>query len=290
MINMRNRSDLIRFLPSYVGSKRMWVPYLQEFSGRPIVELFAGSAVLSANLASKALIVDYDPIVAKVLQRFDEQIVPEVFTRDDYYHYRSVDNWWQYLYCLQSMSYSGVFRYSKNGYNVPAKGGSDISKNKVNEFYNRPSYEKALERWKELSPDVRNCSYIDITDDEIAALGDDVLVILDPPYGDGEEQKSQAAYNDTASQQKKGEGFDFDEYWARAKELTQKFDVIIFDRKYNLERNGYHIDAVRKMRVNGARPGDVEAMSVQLKDNKHFGSGSDLFDLFSDSDEPIVVE
>ena len=281
-------SDVIRFLPSYVGSKRAWVPYLQEFSGRPIVELFAGSGVLSSAFASKALLVDYDPIVSKVLARFDEQIVPENFSREDYYKVRFQEDWWRYLYCLQSMSYSGVFRYSKNGYNVPAKGGEDPEKNKVNVFHNRPAYEAALERWKELQPDVRHCSYLDINDDEIAALGDDVLVVLDPPYGDGETQKSQAAYNDTATQAKKGEGFDFDAYWQRARELTEKFDVILFDRKYNLERNGYHVDAVRKMRVNGSRPGDVEAMSVNLRNGSaRFGS-KQLFDLW-DNDEPVIV-
>lgn len=269
----------------------MWVEHLRPyFEGRPIVELFAGSAVLSANLASKALIVDYDEIVVRVLKNFDQQIVPEEFSREDYYKYRSVENWWQYLYCLQSMSFSGVFRYSKNGYNVPAKGGEDPSKNKVNVFYNRPSYERALERWRELAPDVRHCSYIDITDEEIAALGDDVLVILDPPYGDGEEQKSQAAYNDTAAQLKNDEGFDFDTYWKRAEEIVSKFDTILFDRKYNLERNGYHVDAVRKMRVNGARPGDVEAMSVNLRDGRRiFRPDEGMFDLGLESDTPVEI-
>jgi len=282
-------SDLIRFLPSYVGSKRAWVPYLQEFAGRPIVEMFSGSGVLSANLASQALLVDLDPIVAKVLSRFDEQIVPEEFTREDYYRTRKLENWWQYLYCLQSMSYSGVFRYSKNGYNVPAKGGEDPEKNKVNTFHNRPSYEAALKRWKDLQPDVRQCSYLDITDADIAALGSDVLVILDPPYGDGESQKSQASYNDTTTQAKNGGGFDFDAYWARAAELVSKFDVILFDRQFNLERNGYHVDGVRKMRVNGSRPGDVEAMSVNLQNGSaRFGS-KQLFDLWEADISPLIV-
>lgn len=282
-------SELIRFLPSYVGSKRAWLPYLQEFKNRPFVEMFAGSGVLSSNLASKAILVDLDPIVSKVLSRFDEQIVPEEFTREDYYRVRFQEDWWKHLYSLQSMSFSGVFRYSKRGYNVPAKGGEDPSKNKVNTFRNRPSYEAALNRWNELQPDVRNCSYLDITDEEIAALGDDVIVILDPPYGDGETQKSQAAYNDTTSQSKKGEGFDFDAYWKRAAELVEKFDVILFDRQFNLERNGYHVDGVRKMRVNGAREGDVEAMSVNLRaGSKRFGT-KDLHDLWDEEPEMLVI-
>lgn len=281
-------SELIRFLPSYVGSKRAWIPHLQEFQGRPIVEMFSGSGVISANLASQAILVDLDPIVAKVLSRFDEQIVPVEFTRDDYYRTRKLENWWQYLYCLQSMSYSGVFRYSKNGYNVPAKGGEDPEKNKVNTFNNLPSYEAALTRWRELKPDVRQCSYLDITDEEIAALGADVLVILDPPYGDGETQKSQASYNDSTTQTKKGEGFDFDAYWLRAEELVSKFDVILFDRQYNLERNGYHVDGVRKMRVNGSRPGDVEAMSVNLRNGSKFGVNN-LFGLWDEQEETLVV-
>ncbi|MGW8431163.1 DNA adenine methylase [Curtobacterium citreum] len=242
-------TDDVRFLPSYVGSKRHWLPTLQPLAGRPIVELFAGSAILSANLASKALLVDLDPMVATILSRFDEQEVPETFTRDDYYRLRSEPDWWRHAYALQSLSYSGVFRYSKNGYNVPAKGGPDPAKNKTNEFHVRPAYEQALERWRELSPDVRNVSYLDITDADIAALGDNVIVVLDPPY-----EGSQAAYN--------GNGFDYTAYWARVNELTAEFDVLLFDRQANIEGHGFEVHATRRMRVNGARPGDSEALSV----------------------------
>jgi len=280
--------ELIRFLPSYVGSKRAWVPYLQEFAGRPFVEMFAGSAVLSANLATKALLVDLDPIVATILSRFDEQIVPESFTREDYYRVRFEPDWWQHAYCLQSMSFSGVFRYSKRGYNVPAKGGADPEKNKVNVFHNQPSYERALLRWNELQPDVRQSSYLDITDDEIAALGDDVIIVLDPPY-----EGSQAAYNavvGTGEASVNNNEFDFNAYWERVEQLRQKFDIILFDRKDNIERHGYHVDAVRKMRVNGARPGDVEAMSVLLRSGERRFNTKGHFDLWEGKGDVVVVK
>jgi len=242
-------NEEVRFLPSYVGSKRHWLPQLAEFHGRPFVELFAGSAIISANYASKALLVDLDPMVSKILSRFDEQVVPETFTRDDYYRLRSTEDWWRHAYALQSLSYSGVFRYSaKGGYNVPAKGGRDSSVNKKNDYHVRPAYERALTRWQDLTPDVRCTSYLTITDDDIAALGDDVIVVLDPPY-----EGSQASYN--------GNGFDYDAYWARVKTLSEKFDVILFDREANIESHGYEVYDVRRMRVNGARPGDREAMS-----------------------------
>lgn len=115
---------LMYFLPSYVGSKKIWVKKLLYYSGMDFVELFCGSAVLSANLAKSALLNDLDPYIHLVLSRFDELIVPEKFTLEDYYTYRKVENWWQFTYVLQKMSFSGVFRYSKNGYNVPPKTGT----------------------------------------------------------------------------------------------------------------------------------------------------------------------
>jgi len=251
---MSQHASPIRFLPSYVGSKRHWLPALEHLRGRPFVELFAGSAVLSANLASKALLVDFDPVVARILREFPEQIVPETFTRDDYYRVRFAPHWWRHVYALQSMSFSGAFRYSKNGFNVPAKGGSDSTKNKVNETHVRGSYERALERWSGLSPDVRCASYTSISNDDIAALGDDVVVVLDPPY-----EGSLAAYN--------GNGFDYDEYWARVAEITSRFDVVLFDRESNLLTRGYPVTATRSMRVNGARGGENEGMSLSLRVN-----------------------
>ena len=253
---MSHSPSPIRFLPSYVGSKRHWLPTLEPLRGRPFVELFAGSAILSANLASRALLVDSDPVVARVLSRFPEQIVPKTFTRDDFYRVRSTPEWWRHAYALQSMSFSGVFRYSENGYNVPAKGGRHSSLNAVNETHVRDDYTLALGRWHDLSPDVRCTSYTTVTDDDIAALGDDVVVVIDPPY-----EGSAAAYN--------AAGFDYDEYWARVAGLTARFDTVLFDRESNLRDRGYPVTATRKMRVNGARSGDSEAMSLSSSARTH---------------------
>lgn len=252
---MSSHADQIRFLPSYVGSKRHWLPSLEHLRGRAFVELFAGSAVLSANLASRALLVDSDPMVARILGRFPEQIVPEVFTRDDYYRLRSSPDWWRHVYALQSMSFSGVFRYSKNGFNVPAKGGRDNTLNTVNEKHVRGAFERALERWEALSPTVRCASYATVTDDDIGAMGDDVVVVLDPPY-----EGSSAAYN--------ANDFDYEKYWARVAGITSRFDTVLFDRESNLARHGYQIAGIRKMRVNGAKASDTEAISVIAHDRR----------------------
>ncbi len=243
---------IVRFLPSYVGSKRFWLPALRHLSGRPFAELFAGSAVLSANLASRALWVDLDPVVCHVLGSFHEQVVPEVFTREDYYRLRFDSDWQKYLFCLQAMSYSGVFRYSARGFNVPAKGGPHPTGKSINEVRVRPLYTAALARWHDLGAVVRQGSYAEVTDAEIAALGDNVVVVLDPPY-----HGSLAAYNRTDDK-----GIDYEHYWARVAELGTRFDLVLFDRESNLVERGYPITATRKMRVNGARAGDVEAMSI----------------------------
>jgi hypothetical protein len=138
--------------------------------------------------------------------------------------------------------------WRRSAENPASTGGPDSSKNKKNEYHVRPAYEKALARWQDVSPDVRCTSYLNITDDDIAALGDDVIVVLDTPY-----EGSQAAYD--------GNGFDYDAYWDRVKALSGKFYTILFDRQANIEGHGYETFATRKMRVNGARLGDAEAMS-----------------------------
>jgi len=230
----------IRFLPSYVGSKQYWVSRLQDIlDGRPIVELFAGSAVLSANFATRCILVDTDPMVTRILENFDKQIVPEVFTQEDYFAVRASKEWWRYAYCLQKMSFSGVFRYSKNGYNVPVK------KN-IQQISVRADYDRALKRWIELSPFVLNTSYTNVSYELINLLGDDVVVVLDPPYED-----SQAHYN--------RDGFNYTEYWSKVKSLRESFDVLAFDRESNIIRQGFEVSDTRKMRVNGAREGDSEA-------------------------------
>lgn len=73
------KTELIKFLPSYVGSKAYWVDKLLAYQGEEFVEVFCGSAVLSANLASKAVLNDLDPVIYKVLSQYEQQKVPKNF-------------------------------------------------------------------------------------------------------------------------------------------------------------------------------------------------------------------
>lgn len=249
-----------RFLPSFVGSKWQWIGRLSdEFKNRPVVEMFAGSAVLAANLASEAMLVELDPQLAKILANLDQQIIIDPFTVEDYHEVKKKEDWWRYAYCLQAMSYSGVFRWSGNGYNVPPKR----HKHKDSDEYKQPepisvsaAYAASLARWEELRPIVHNTSYTNISDDMILDLmGEDVVVIMDPPY-----QGSQASYNQAP--------FDYDEYWDRVASMAGKFDIILFDRVKNLEAHGYVVSDTRKMRVNGARDGDIEGISIIRREKK----------------------
>ena len=197
-------SKYIRFIPSYVGSKKYWIPFLIGYAGRKFVEPFCGSAILSANLSSSCIINDIDPFVYKILSNFDQLEVPEEFTPEDYFKYRSHEEWWKWIYCLQANSFSGVFRYSKNGYNVPIKYHKTI--------YVRRNYLEALERYRNLSPKVLNTQYYNLID----YIEEDSVLILDPPYED-----SQTSYHGD---------FDYHLYW----EWVQKSegvcqDIIIFD-------------------------------------------------------------
>ena len=230
---------MIKFLPSYVGSKAYWVDYLEPYKGSDIIELFAGSAVLSANLAETAVLNDLDPYVYKILSRFEELIVPETFTQKDYFNFRGRDDWWKFAYCLQKMSFSGVYRYSKNGFNVPVK--KDIQ-----EIHVREDFDQALHRYKELSPIIMNRGYTNVPLKLMAGK----VVISDPPY-----ESSKASYN---------KEFDYDKYWEFIHEISKiAKTVIIFDTKDNLERRlGQPILETRKMRVNGKHKGDVEAISI----------------------------
>jgi 16S rRNA G966 N2-methylase RsmD len=229
-----------KFLPSYVGSKAYWLKELECFRGENFVELFCGSSVISANLAKTAILNDLDPMIYKILTNFDQLIVPDVFTKDDYLKFRKYENWWKYVYCLQKMSFSGVFRYSKNGFNVPIKKVFD-SKN----IHVKNEYDNALTRWKELSPLIFNLSYTNVPKEYLI----DKVVVFDPPY-----ENSQASYNIK---------FNYDEYW-NFLEDTKKIakSIIIFDTKDNLEKHDINIISSRKMRVNGAKQGNVEAMGV----------------------------
>lgn len=216
-----------------------WVERLSPIlSGKHIVEPFCGSAVLSSSLASSATLNDLDPYIVKILEHFDQQIVPEVFTLEDYYRVRSQENWWRYAFCLQRMSFSGVFRYSKNGYNVPAK------KQYISEVRLQPVYERALSRWYELTPLVTNTDYADVP------ILTDAVVVVDPPY-----ENTQAAYNKKS--------FDYERYWQWIRSLEGRgTPVLVFDALANLERQGLRVVGTRKMRVNGSRDGSVEALAV----------------------------
>jgi site-specific DNA-adenine methylase len=231
---------MYKFIPSYVGSKKYWISYLEKYKGENFVELFAGSAILSANLAKSSILFDIDPKVCQILFEFDKQIVPEIFTQEDYFLNRPKEDWWRYAYCFQKMSFSGVFRYSKNGYNVP------IKKN-IKEIRVKNEYLVDLNRWKELKPEVVNANYFEIDPLKL----ENKILVLDPPY-----QGSQASYNS-------GNNFDYDKYWDfvfKTKDIVKT--LIIFDRKSNLESKAIPVLALRKMRVNGARDGDLEGIGI----------------------------
>lgn len=227
---------MIKFIPSYVGSKSFWVERLNQYQGRDFVEPFCGSGVLSANLARKAILNDKDMMVFNILSRFDELIVPETFTQEDYFRTRKLPDWWKYSFCLSKMSFSGVFRYSKNGFNVPVKRN-------ISEINMRDEYEISLGRWNELSPTVVNEDYQKI----IRYVKMDDVLVLDPPY-----ENTKAAYNQ--------KGFDYHSYWefVRLNENSCK-TVIIFDYVDNLP---FEPIDVRKSRVNGKHRGNVEGMFI----------------------------
>jgi|GEM_PF-3517039 len=245
-------SEPLRFLPSYNGSKARWIRRLGHLEGRNIVELFAGTAAISANFANRAILVEADPIVARILARFDELDVPEVFTRDDYYAVRGLEDWWRHAYYLSAMAFSGLFRYTDAGFNATHKGGGPGKPSRDPRYdvmHLRPRYEAMLNRWCELAPHIIHDSYLNVTDETIRAVGESPLVILDPPY-----EGAQTPYN------KRFGEFDYEAYWARAEELADRFDVIIFDTAGNLERAGYPVHGTRGMTMNASRPSGTEAI------------------------------
>lgn len=225
---------MIKFLPSYVGSKSWWVSRLPNYQGRHFVEAFCGSAVLSANLAQNAVLIDIDPYVCQILSRFDEQIVPDVFGPDEYFAARKAIEWWRYAFCLQKLSFSGVFRYSKNGYNVPIKKREPV--------FLQADYQAALTRWKELAPTVISSSY----QESVNHIRPDSVLVLDPPY-----ESSQASYN--------AHPFDYQEYWRWVDSVKGKCTILLFDRVSNLREEPY---AVRTMRVNGKHKADMEGLVI----------------------------
>ncbi len=236
---------MIKFLPSYVGSKKQWVERLAPlFKGEPFIEYFCGSAVLSANLASNAILNDIDPFIHMILSRFEDQIVPESFSSHDYYAKRGEPDWWRYVYCLQRMSFSGVFRYSKNGYNVPIKKSKDGEP--IGPVDVREEYAEALARWKELNPVVLAMNYSCLPYE----MAQNRVAILDPPYGG-----SKAAYNVS--------DFKYGAYWNFVDGLKNYAKaIVIFDRLSNLEQHDITPLDTRTMRVAGHYDGDTEAIGI----------------------------
>lgn len=239
---------MVKFLKSYVGSKAYYVKQLDIFKGRNFVEFFCGSAVLSANLAKSCQLNDLDSYVYKILNEFDRQIVPEIFTKEDYFKVRGQEDWWKYAFCLQSMSFSGVFRYSKNGFNVPIKPIKSVDLSQ--------EYAESLKKWMELQPKVSNLSYIDVKIDL-----ENPILVFDPPY-----ESSQASYN---------KSFDYEIYWNFVgKCLDRRETVLIFDSENNMPLPAY---SQRKMRVNGAKSGSNESMFIFDESLKIGKTGEDIF-------------
>ena len=239
---------MYKFFRSYVGSKAYYVKQLDFLKGRNFVEFFCGSAVLSANLAKQCQINDVDPYVYKILNEFDKQIVPDVFTKEDYFKVRGQIDWWRYSYCLQAMSFSGVFRYSKNGFNVPIKPIESVSLGE--------EYIESLNKWTELQPQVSNLSYIDVN----TGL-DNPVFVFDPPY-----ESSQASYN---------KDFDYELYWFFVgKHLDRRETVLLFDSESNMPLAAH---SQRKMRVNGGREGGKESMFIFDESLKIGKTGEDIF-------------
>lgn len=255
MIQQFGRTKVVRhikFLPSYVGSKSFWVNKLQKYKGRNFVELFCGSAVLSVNLAGTCVLNDKDPYIYNVLSRFDELIVPESFSPNEYFKYRTNKDWWRYVYYLAKMSYSGVFRYSKNGWNVPIK-----DKNKS--YSLNKEYQTALSKWLELRPFVLQNDYTECN----SFITLDSVLVLDPPY-----ENTVASYVVNSN-------FDYHKYWeyVRLNENICKA-IILFDFVRNLP---FPTNQTRKSRANGARTGNLEGMFIFEDQLREGQAGEDLF-------------
>jgi len=237
---------LIKFLPSYVGSKAYWVRTLERYKGRNFVEFFAGSAVISANLANQAVLNDLDPFLHKYFRQYESQPIVESFTDRNYFTKRRQKSWYRWLYYLQKMSFSGVYRWSKNGYNVPIKGDYKSTGQHHKSVHLKDDIDAAIARFKTLKPSLHNLDYTEVPWPEHPDIA-----ILDPPY-----QSKKAAYN--------AADFDYEQYWDFVNKCMDSFKVVIvFDWDANMRERlpGHHYDT-RKMRVNGKYAGALEAMCI----------------------------
>jgi site-specific DNA-adenine methylase len=242
----KKTKDILNILPSYVGSKKYWIKYLSKYKGLSFIEPFCGSSVISFNLANTAILNDIDAYIFKIINEFDKQIVPEEFSYHDYFEKRKIDDWYKYAYCFQAMSFSGVFRYSKNGYNVPIKPKWRNIPLRI-----RDDYLIDLKRWKDLAPKVMNLSYNDIPLEEFK----DKVVILDPPY-----ENSKASYNNNT--------FNYKNYWEwlyLIKDICKT--MIVFDSVDNLNKQNIPIFKVRSMSVNGKYKSSKEGLSIYENGN-----------------------
>lgn len=250
-------TKLTKFLPSYVGSKACWVEKLERYRGRDFVEFFAGSAVISANLADRAVLNDSDPFLHRYFLQYESQPIKETFTSRDYFAKRKQKSWYRWLYYLQKMSFSGVYRWSGNGYNVPIKADYKPGLKTRGKFRGEPrdegkpvrlkdEIERSIGRFRELSPTLHGLDYADVPMPERRDVA-----VLDPPY-----ESKQAAYNVPP--------FDYGQYWDFVRVCVDSFRVVIvFDWDRNIrERLPGRRYETRKMRVNGKYEGATEAMCV----------------------------
>ncbi len=245
--------NTITFLPSFVGSKSYWIEDVRLLTREHthFVEPFAGSAVLSANCASTAHLNDFDPILCRILAEFDQQIVPEEFTREEYYEVRGQDDWWRYAFCLSRMAFSGIFRHTKHGgFNVQAKPSKNYDKIHV-----REQYLQALTRWKRLKPTITSLSYIDI--DPILFEGK--TVILDPPY------EGSLAWDNWCQNLRSHNAFNYTEYWRYVTDVRKYAAIVLlFDKRETILTHLSLGDILfykqKKSRPNGRYSGNTDAM------------------------------
>jgi len=232
----------VRFLPAYVGSKAHWVRKLERYRGRDFVEFFAGSGVISANLASRAVLNDADPFLHRYFREYESQPVVQMFTDEDYFTRRFQDDWYRWLYYLQKMSFSGLYRHNTKGlYNAPIRENY-----KSSAVYLKDALEQSIERFKALSPSLHNLDYSDVPIPERPDVA-----VFDPPY-----ESKQAPYN--------ARPFDYGRYWKFVRTCIDTFRVVIvFDWDKNMDEHlPGHSYKTRKMRVNGKHDGALEAMCV----------------------------
>ena len=140
------------------------------------------------------------------------------------------------------MSFSGVYRWSGNGYNVPIKRDYKES----GAVHLKDNVEQSIDRFRGLGPALHDLDYLDVPIPE-----NPDIAVLDPPY-----QSKKAAYNVP--------GFDYDQYWEFVRRCMDSFRVVIaFDWDKNMDKRlPGHSYKTRKMRVNGKYKGALEAMCV----------------------------